>query len=171
MQTAQERDDIRGSGYQVHIGLGLRRGLSSRTRPAETILFSFRTRSSSSSCVRVFPSLSTTFIFEYWCSLMPIRPRPLMSIRLSVCPFVTQASANKVRVRTPLCSQTLDAEQGTSGFPKREYYAQTIIFFSSMPFSVACDFAMTSMFLIRLLARFSLNVICKMAASTGLPEI
>jgi hypothetical protein len=45
------------------------------------------------------------------------------------------------------------------------------IFLELMPFNVACDLATTSMFRIRLLARFSLNVICKMAESIGFPEI
>ena len=45
------------------------------------------------------------------------------------------------------------------------------IFLGSMPFNAPCDLAMTSMFRIRLLTRFSLNVICKMAESIGFPEI
>jgi hypothetical protein len=48
---------------------------------------------------------------------------------------------------------------------------QTTIFRESMPLSDACDFAMTSILRMRLLARFSLNVICRMAESTGFPEI
>jgi hypothetical protein len=48
---------------------------------------------------------------------------------------------------------------------------QTTIFRASIPLSDACDFAMTSILRMRLLARFSLNVICKMAESIGFPEI
>jgi hypothetical protein len=39
-----------------------------------------------------------------------------------------------------------------------------------MPFNDACDLATTSIFRMRLLARFSLNVICNMAESIGFPE-
>jgi hypothetical protein len=45
------------------------------------------------------------------------------------------------------------------------------IFLASIPFSAACDLPTTSIFRIRLPARFSLNVICKMAESMGFPEI
>jgi hypothetical protein len=52
----------------------------------------------------------------------------------------------------------------------RRFVVPTIIFLWSMPFNVACALATTSIFRIRLLARFSLNVICKMAESMGFPE-
>jgi len=45
------------------------------------------------------------------------------------------------------------------------------IFLGLMPFNIACDLARTSMFRMRLLALFSLNVICRMAESIGFPEI
>jgi hypothetical protein len=51
-----------------------------------------------------------------------------------------------------------------------EFAVPTTIFLGSMPFNDACDLAMTSMFRMRLLARFSLNVICNMAESMGFPE-
>ena len=40
-----------------------------------------------------------------------------------------------------------------------------------MPLSDACNFAMTSIIRMRLLARFSLKVICKMTELMGFPEI
>lgn len=138
-------DRIQSEGtmcYQAHDEPGFRMGTSSLVIPADTILLSFRARSSLRSSALVFPSRSMTCKRESGCSRTPILPRPLGSMRLSTFgPFVTHASA-------------------------------TTSFFSWRPFSlVAWSFATASMLLMRLLARFSLNCICRMARSTGLPAI
>jgi len=81
-------------GYHAHIDLGFRSGWSSRTSPAETILFSLRARSFSNSSARVFPSFNFTLNRESGCTRIPNLPRPLGSKRLSdFGPLVTQASA------------------------------------------------------------------------------
>ena len=46
--------------YHAHVEPGLRMGTSSLTRPADTILFSFRSLSSAFCSARVFPSFSST---------------------------------------------------------------------------------------------------------------
>lgn len=80
--------------YQAHVEGELRRGLSSLTKPADTIRFSFRARSCSSSCCRVLPSFNTTLIRESGCTMIPCFIRPLISRRLACLgPFVTQDSA------------------------------------------------------------------------------
>lgn len=83
-----------GIGYHVHIELGFRSGLSSRTSPAETIRFNLRARSFSNNSFRVFPSLNTTLNRESGCTRIPDLQRPLVSNRLyCLGPLVTQASA------------------------------------------------------------------------------
>jgi hypothetical protein len=82
------------ASYHDHIDLGFRKGVSSRTSPADTIRFNFRARSSSNSCPRVFPSFRITLSRESGWTRIPILPRPLVSNRLSIFgPLVTQASA------------------------------------------------------------------------------
>jgi hypothetical protein len=152
------------SGYHDHIDLGFLKGVSSRTSPADTILFNFRARSSSKSCPRVFPSFRTTLSRESGCTRIPILPRPLVSNRLSIFgPLVTQASAVQRNVS--------QLEKNAKKKRRNRIPVPMTIFLASMPFNVACDLATTSMFRIRLPARFSLNVICKMAESMGFPEI
>ena len=147
------------NSYHVHIDPGFRNGLSSRTSPAETMRFSLRTRSSSNSCARIFPSFSITLNRESGWMRMPNLQRPFISKRLcDLGPLVTQASAWGMH-------QSRDRQKCM------RFDVQTTIFRVSIPFSDACDFATTSMLRMRLLARFSLNVICKMAESTGFPEI
>jgi hypothetical protein len=147
--------------YQVHIDLALRNGLSSLTSPAETILFNLRTRSSSNNCARAFPSFNRTLNRASGCTRMPLLPRPLISKRLcDLGPFVTQASAS--------CTWS---HQDTNGNDRMVLAVPMTIFLGSMPFNVACDLATTSIFRRRVLARFSLKVICKMAESIGFPEI
>lgn len=151
------------SSYHDHIDLGFRSGVSSRTTPAETIRFNFRVRSSSNSCPRVFPSFNITLSRESGCTRIPILPRPLVSNRLSIFgPLVTQASA--------LC-RTCHSQEKRQVERRNRIGVPMTIFLGSMPFNVPCDLATTSMFRIRLLTRFSLNVICKMAESIGFPEI
>lgn len=150
--------------YQVHIERGFRSGLSSRTSPAETIRFNLRARSSSNNSARVFPSFSTTLNRESGCTRIPYLPRPLHSKRLyCLGPLVTQASAlARRRSSQDTPGRTRDDRMG--------FVVPTIIFLWSMPFNVACALATTSIFRMRLPARFSLNVICKMAESMGFPE-
>lgn len=57
--------------YHAHVALGFLRGTSSRTIPADTILFNFRFLSSSISSLLVLPSLNTTLIFESGCCRIP----------------------------------------------------------------------------------------------------
>jgi hypothetical protein len=149
--------------YQVHVERGFRSGLSSRTSPAETIRFNLRARSFSNNSARVFPSFTTTLNRESGCTRTPYLARPLNSIRLyCLGPLVTQASA---LARRP--SHHQDTQRITEMI---DFSVPTIIFLGSIPFNIACALATTSIFRIRLLARFSLNVICKMAESIGFPE-
>lgn len=71
--------------------------LSSLTTPALLILFSISFLFFSNNSARVFPSLRTTCKRACWCSLIPNRARPLMSIRLTVRPLETHDSAKVTR--------------------------------------------------------------------------
>jgi hypothetical protein len=151
-------------GYQVHVERGFLSGLSSRTSPAETIRFNLRARSSSNNSARAFPSFNTTLNRESGCTRIPNLARALNSKRLyCLGPLVTQASALARRR-----SYHQDTQKKTKEMV--EFSVPTTIFLGSMPFNVACALATTSIFRMRLLARFSLNVICKMAESIGFPD-
>jgi len=81
--------------HQPHVLEGLRMGLSSRRRAAETILSSLRFFRAAFCCSTVFPSFNTTVIFEFWCVRVPKCPRPRGSIRVGGrFPLVIHASAN-----------------------------------------------------------------------------
>lgn len=132
--------------YHAQEEPGFLRGTSSRVSEAETIRFSFLCFSSSFSCARVFPSFRITCSLESGCSLIPYLPRPLGSRRLiTLGPLDTQA-----------CAMTMSAPYKHG---EHRGHAQITSFVSSRPFADAWSFATTSMLLIRLLARFSLNII------------
>ena len=85
--------------YHCHIDAGFRRGTSSRTMPADTILFNRILRFSSCDCSKVLPGRSITFSRESGCTRMPNFPRPRGSRRLSCFgPLVTHASAEQTHV-------------------------------------------------------------------------
>jgi hypothetical protein len=85
---------MRIENYQAYMGLGFRRGTSSRTNPAETMRFNLRSVSSLTFSAWVLPGRKITCIRESGCVRMPNLPRPLGS-NLFNCfgPLVTHASA------------------------------------------------------------------------------